>query len=204
MREEGLWEDNDTMNKRLEEKSAEPITLGTMDRGFAEEVLRRSGVNYHMCWQCRSCGSGCPFSHAMDYFPNEVIRLVQLGQKQEALECSGIWICVGCNTCCIQCPNLIDIPALYDTLRHMTLEEGYTVAEPDILNFHREVVDSIKRYGRTHKLEIMVRFKLKKRDWLNDLSVGAKLLAKGKLELLPSKIKNLKDIRRIFKRSRKG
>jgi hypothetical protein len=85
----------------------------------------------------------------------------------------------------------------------MTIDEGYTVAEPDILNFHREVIDSIKRYGRTHKLEIMVRFKLKKRDWLNDLSIGMKLLARGKLELLPSKIKDPKGLRRLFKRGRK-
>jgi heterodisulfide reductase subunit C len=191
------------MIKRLEDKPHDPITLDGMDRSFAEAVIRRSGVNLNMCWYCRCCASGCPFSHAMDYFPYEVIRLVQLGQKKEALECSGIWICVGCNICSVQCPNLIDIPAVNDALRQMTLDEGYTVAEPDILSFHREVIDSIKRYGRTHKLEIMVRFKLKKRDWLNDLSVGMKLLARGKLELLPSKIKDPKSMRRLFSRGRK-
>jgi heterodisulfide reductase subunit C len=191
------------MTSRHENKADGPITLKSMDRSFAGEVIRRSGVNLNMCWHCRCCASGCPFSHAMDYFPYEVIRLVQLGQKQEALECSGIWICVGCNVCSVQCPNLIDIPAVNDALRHMTLEEGYEVAEPDILNFHREVVDSIKRYGRTHKLEIMVRFKLKKRDWLNDLSVGWKLLSRGKLEFLPSKIKEPKSLRRFFRRRKR-
>jgi heterodisulfide reductase subunit C len=191
------------MTSRHENKAEGPITLESMDRSFADEVIRRSGVNLNMCWHCRCCASGCPFSHAMDYFPYEVIRLVQLGQKQEALECSGIWICVGCNVCSVQCPNLIDIPAVNDALRHMTLEEGYKVAEPDILNFHREVVDSIKRYGRTHKLEIMVRFKLKKRDWLNDLSIGWKLLSRGKLEFLPSKIKEPKSLRRFFRRRKR-
>jgi heterodisulfide reductase subunit C len=191
------------MTHRLQSPDAKPITSQAMDPAFAAEVVRRSGTNLNLCWHCRTCASGCPFSQAMDLFPNEVIRLVQLGQKREALECGGIWICVGCNTCSIQCPNAIDIPAVNDALRHMALEEGRTVAEPDILKFHREVVDSIKRYGRTHKLEIMVRFKLKKRDWLNDLSIGWKLLSRGKLEFLPSKIKDLKAVRRILLRRRR-
>jgi heterodisulfide reductase subunit C len=192
------------MSTRHEGKPTGPINLASLEGSFAKEVIRRSETDLNMCWYCRCCASGCPFSQAMDYFPYEVIRLVQLGQKKDALECGGIWICVGCNTCSVQCPNLIDIPAVNDALRQMAIEEGHKVAEPDILNFHREVVDSIKRYGRTHKLEIMVRFKLKKRDWLNYLSVGMKMLARGKLELLPSKIKGQREIRRIFKRGRKG
>jgi heterodisulfide reductase subunit C len=134
----------------------------------------------------------------MDYAPNRVIRLVQLGLRKEALESSGIWICVGCNTCSIQCPNAIDIPAINDALREMAIEEGVSVAEPDILNFHREVLHSIERYGRTHKFEIMLRYKLRRHDWFSDASVGLKMFAKRKLELLPSRSRDMETIKSLF------
>lgn len=179
--------------------SQTPINLNNRNNALVSEIERRSGVNINLCWHCNSCASGCPFSQAMDYPPNSVIRLAQLGLKKEALESAGIWICVGCNTCAIQCPNAIDITAVNDTLRQMALEEGAAIAEPDILAFHREVLNSIKRYGRTHKLEIMLRYKLKKKDWFADTMVGIKMLAKHKLELWPSKSSAAKDIKRMIK-----
>ena len=53
----------------------------------------------------------------MDKKPHEIIRMVQLGMKKEALSASGPWICVGCNTCSMECPNAIDIPGVMDALR---------------------------------------------------------------------------------------
>jgi len=78
------------------------------------------------------------------------------------------------------------------------------VAEPDILKFHREVLNTIHRYGRTHKLEIMLRYKLHKRDWFSDMGVGMKMLTKRKLELLPSRVKHMKDIKDFFKQRKTG
>lgn len=175
------------------------IDLKGMDTRFGAEVKRRSGVDFNACWHCKSCVNGCPFSQAMDYPPNSIIRLVQLGQKQMALQSSTIWICVGCNTCSIQCPNAIDIPGVNDTLREIAIEEGVAVAEPDIYNLHKEVLHSIERYGRTHKLEIMMRYKLRKKDWLTDFAVGLKMLAKRKLDLLPSKIGDIGKIKQLFR-----
>ena len=172
--------------------------LNQRDSKFSAEVKRRSGVDINLCWHCQSCAGGCPFVTAMDYPPNRVIRLAQLGIKKEALESSGIWICVGCNTCSIQCPNAIDIPAVNDTLRQMAIEEGVAVAEPNILNFHQEVLNSIERYGRTHKFEIMLRYKLRKREFFSDVAVGLKMFTKRKLELLPSRSKDIKTIKALF------
>jgi len=175
-----------------------PTDISHRDLNFIADVKRRSGENFDLCWHCQSCAGGCPFVSAMDYPPNRVIRLVQLGMKKEVLQSSGIWICVGCNTCSIQCPNAIDIPAVNDALREIAIEEGVTVAEPDILNFHREVLHSIKRYGRTHKFEIMLRYKMRRRDWFSDMVIGIKMFAKRKLELLPSRSRDMKTIKGLF------
>ena len=134
----------------------------------------------------------------MDYKPNGVMRLIQLGLKTEALTCTTIWICVGCHTCSIQCPMSIDIAAVMDALREKALAEQAEILEPDILNFHREVLNTVQRYGRTHKLEIMLRYKLRKRDWFSDLDVGLKMLAKRKLDLTPSRVNQIADVRKLF------
>jgi len=175
------------------------INLGNGQYGFTDDIKAGSGINFNTCLHCRTCANGCPFLEGMDYAPNAVIRLVQLGLEEAALTCSTIWICVGCNTCSSFCPMAVDIPAVMDALRHRALEKGVEIAEPDVLNFHTEVLKTVKKYGRTHKLEIMMRYKLKRMDLLSDMGLGLKMLKKRKLDLTPSKVQDKKAIEKIFK-----
>jgi heterodisulfide reductase subunit C len=174
------------------------IRLNGPDLKFSKKIKWLAGTDFRACLQCRSCSSGCPFSDHMDFMPNGVMRLVQLGLKTEALACNTIWICVGCHTCSIQCPMAIDIPGVMDALREMALAEHVDIIEQDILNFHREVLNSIERYGRTHKLEIMMRYKLKKFDLLSDLNMGVRMMAKRKLDLTPSRVERVEDVKKLF------
>ena len=180
-----------------------PLKLENQDMSFAKLINVKSGSDISKCFQCFSCTGGCPFSEMMDINPNVVNRYVQFGLKKEVLECSTIWICVGCNTCSYNCPQGVNIPAMMDTLRQMAIEEGVKIGEPDTLNFHNEVINSIEKYGRTHKLEIMMRYKVAKREWFQDMNVGVKMLLKSKLDLTPSKIRNKKDLKMIFKNGSK-
>jgi heterodisulfide reductase subunit C len=140
----------------------------------------------------------------MDYMPYQVIRMVQLGLKEDALKSSTIWICVGCHTCTVQCPMAIDMAALMDALRQEAIEEKMAISEPDILNFHNEVLHSVEHYGRAHKLEIMLRYKIRKRDWFQDMDVGIKMLAKRKLDLRPSKVDQIQEVKRLFKQTERS
>lgn len=134
----------------------------------------------------------------MDYGPHGVMRLALLGRLQELLTCDTIWLCVGCHTCSACCPMAIDVAAVMDALRQLALREGAPVAEPGVLAFHREVLRAIESYGRTHKLEIMLRYKAGQGQWLKDFDVGLRMLAKRKLHLLPSRIKRPQTLRRLF------
>ena len=176
------------------------IKLGNNREKFIYKIRKQSDVNFSECLHCTTCTNACPFLEGMDYYPNVVLRLIQMGMEKEVLESSTIWICVGCNTCCNYCPMAIDIPAVMDSLRHLALERKVKIAEPDVLNFHREVLNTVEKYGRTHKLEIMLRYKLKKKDFLSDMGVGMKMLKKRKLDLTPSKVKDEASIERIFKK----
>jgi heterodisulfide reductase subunit C len=183
----------------LDLRGATPLVpFDEQDRFLARDIQRLSGTNLNLCYHCRACGNGCPFIGAMDYPPHGIIRLVQYGLREQALESHTIWICVGCHTCSVQCPMAIDIAAIMATLRRLALEEGAMIAETNILDFHREVLHSIKRYGRAHKLGIMLRYKARVRQWFADLDVGLKMLAKRKLDLRPSRIKAIKEITYLF------
>lgn len=173
--------------------------LQTISNESIDEIQKKTNSNFNLCLHCKTCTNGCPFIAGMDYPPNAIIRLVQLGMVKQALTCSTIWVCVGCNTCSFSCPMAIDIPSIMDELREQAIKNNIKPAEPDILNFHNEVLKTIKKYGRTHKLEIMMRFKFKTMDLLSDMGVGLKMLQKRKLNLLPSKIKNRKSVEKIFK-----
>jgi len=178
------------------------IQIGNDVQRLSKQLLNSCGVNVNLCLHCVSCSSGCPFTEAMDLLPNQVLRLVQLNMEEEALQCSTIWTCVACNTCSMQCPMAIDIPAMMDALRQISIEKDVKIAEPDVLAFHREVLNSIEKYGRTHKVEIMLRFKLKTRHYFRDLQTGVRMLAKRKLDLSPSKVKNIAEVKSIFKTNR--
>lgn len=169
--------------------------------GFAEEVVNHATTAVNECFNCSQCSGGCQFSQHMDYMPHQIIRLIQLGMKEEALKASGPWMCIGCNRCTVNCPNAIDIPSVMDAIRQMSLREGKNVTGQGALTLHNAMVNSIQRYGRTHKLEVMMRYKLEKLDLFSDMGVGLKMLMKRKLHLTPSKIKKVKEVRKFFKKA---
>ena len=157
-------------------------------------IKYKTGININSCWHCKTCSSRCSFAEDMDYHPNQIIRMLQLGMKKEVLESNSIWICVACNSCSMVCPQAIDIPSVMECLRHIALEEKAKIANPEIPAFHEEVSRSISKYGRTHKLEVMMRYKLKNRDFFSDISIGLKMMQKKKLEFLPPSKKNIHNL----------
>ncbi len=53
---------------------------------LAREVEEKTGENAFLCYQCIRCTSGCPLTDFFDYTPNEIMRLVQIGDDQAVLE----------------------------------------------------------------------------------------------------------------------
>jgi heterodisulfide reductase subunit C len=189
----------DNGKRRPAEPSGRPLRLTPAETIPLNRIITsHSHENFNRCLQCRTCAAACPFSSAMDIKPNQVLRMAQLGLAERLLHSSTIWICVGCHTCTSFCPMAINIPAVMDALRALSRERGIEPAEPNILNFHRQVIDSIHRHGRTHKLGVMMRYKLTSGELLSDVDAGLRMLKKGKLELLPSTVNNLKQVQGLF------
>jgi len=171
---------------------------------FLQEVNRRiDGVPLQNCYHCMKCSSGCPMAEMMEYKSNEIIRMVQFGERDKLLRSSAIWLCVSCETCVTRCPNAVDIPRMIDVLRQMSLEAGIKPAETEVVAFHRSFLETVKLGGRVNEPLMMVSYKARTGTWLKDLLMGLKMLVKGKLALVAPRTRNRTVIRRIFKRTSK-
>lgn len=175
---------------------------GKLEPTWWSEVEARSGIKVSACYQCKKCSNGCPVVYAMDIQPNRVIRMIQLGLKDEVLKSSTIWVCASCETCSTRCPNDVDIARLMDLLRQMSIQEG-KVKDGKTAIFHETFLSSIRRFGRVHELMMIGEYRAKTRDFMSDLRLGWEMFKRGRLKLFPSGVKGKKEIREIFRRSEK-
>ena len=179
------------------------------DLSFAQEVIERSQAHLERCYQCLACSSGCPVVFAMDYTPNQVIRMAQLGLKDRVLNSSTIWLCASCETCATRCPNDIEIVKVMDILRQIALREGHT-QKTSLPLFHSTFLGGIRSKGRIHELSLILRYTIKSGDVFKfkklfyDMILGLRMFLRGKLVILPGTIKGMGGVKRIFQLTENG
>ncbi len=169
-----------------------------IESGFLQEVERRSGQKVAACYQCGKCSAGCPLFFAMDYPPNQVIRMVQLGMREAVLSSRSIWLCASCETCSTRCPQEVDLVGIMDALRRMACAEGIEMKEKDVPLFNEIFLENIRRHGRVFEMAMMGTYNLRSGRFLKDVLLAPRMFLKGKLSLLPPRIKDIKGIREIF------
>ena len=167
---------------------------------FLEEVNdRMGGVPIQSCYHCRKCTAGCPIAFAMDYNPDTVIKMIQMGMREKVLGSSTIWLCASCETCVTRCPNDVDIARMMDTLREIAIESGVDAGEKNIVKFHEAFLSNIKMGGRINEPMMIVQYKLKTGDLFSDMGLGMSMFMKGKIKLISPRTKDVKSVRKIFK-----
>jgi heterodisulfide reductase subunit C len=90
---------------------------------FVQKVEELSGQKLLVCYQCGKCSAGCPQVGQMDILPNQVIRLAQLGQKEELVGSKTIWVCASCLTCNVRCPKGVKIAEVMEAVRQVVLRK---------------------------------------------------------------------------------
>ncbi len=138
-------------------------------------------------------------SYAMDLPPNLLIRYIQLGRKDKVISSETIWICASCITCSTRCPNDIDLAHVMDALRRMSMKQG-KVSLPRVPAFHRAFMKSIRTHGRVHEIEMIARFKLRTRTFLEDMDLGREMFARGRIRFIPERTKGRGAIRSMLGR----
>jgi heterodisulfide reductase subunit C len=169
---------------------------------FAQTVTTASGARPLSCLQCGKCSSGCPVSARVDIRPHELVRLVQLGARDEVLVSGALWECTSCETCVTRCPQQVDIPRMIDTLRQMSRAAAKAPKGSTVPVFNDIFLRTVRRYGRMHEAGLMASYKLRTGDLLADVDKLPTMLKKGKLPLLPKRVRGGAERKRLFERTR--
>ncbi len=103
---------------------------GEIRNEFVRKIEELSEQNLLGCYQCGKCSAGCPSAPFMDLLPNQVIRLAQLGRKEEVLNCKTIWLCASCFACSVRCPKGIDLAKVMESARQIVLRQNIDQIEP--------------------------------------------------------------------------
>lgn len=174
-----------------------------------DDVINRSAhTRVQDCYQCGKCTAGCPVAERMDLMPNQVVRSAQMGELDLAVRSRAVWLCVSCQTCTDRCPKGVDVAGVMDAFRQLSARRDEV--HPDVVRtlvFQRAFLDTVRRHGRLHELELIAQFKAQAfaRDasvpkLVKDALLAPRLLRRRKLHLRGQVPSDRDVVKRIFDR----
>lgn len=174
--------------------------------GFMQEVSgllhAADGKPFPTCVQCGTCSGTCPVAKYMDYSPRQIIAMVNAGLKDQVLESNSFWYCASCYHCTVRCPQQISITELMYALQRYSIwkhkhKEGLIGPA-----FSEAFARMIMKTGRTFEpiLAPAYIFSYGVREFFQEVQNATELLLKGRLPLMPARIKRLEPFRRMIRR----
>jgi heterodisulfide reductase subunit C len=187
------------------------IRLKDCHPNFVNEVIEAGGEKAHVCYQCGTCTAGCPTVYVMDYTPRQIMRMVNLGMKEEVLKSGTIWLCSSCYTCQSRCPRGVEITSVMGALKSLAIREGIEAKNRMAPIFYNSFVDIAMAYGRLHEPMLMLKIAFKGEEsikgaltrLMKDAPLGLELVKKGKMAFLPHKIKESNQLKIIYENVRR-
>lgn len=166
------------------------------DSAFRDLILNSpGGEKLPTCMQCGICAGSCPVSHEMDYTPRQLVRMIQLGLKQEVLNSNTLWLCTTCFSCSVRCPRGIRPTELMETLKAIAVAEG---VKNKNARFDGVFSDVVKKTGRASEFLLISKYSLSDLRMIKQLPFGLNLIAKGKLSLSVDKMEDSRELKAIF------
>jgi len=187
-----------------------------ISKPLVEEVMERSGQNLLACYQCRRCAAGCPVGDETGVTPDRLIRMILLGERDEAINNLLVWKCVACYTCGTRCPNNIQTARINETLKQMSKESHQEPLSPSVAAFHEAFTTAASHLGRVNELEFMGLYEMKntadmikRGEWKsaleemkNQAKLGLSMTKNRRMHLGIEKVKGLSEVKRIYKKAK--
>ncbi len=110
---------------------------------FFNEMVAAGAGDVNLCFQCGTCTAGCPSGRRTSYRTRKLMRMAQLGLKDEIVNSEELWECSTCYTCVERCPRQVPIVDIVISLRNMAVAEGHMYAN------HKNTAKNLAKYGHT-------------------------------------------------------
>lgn len=167
---------------------------------FLSFVESESGQKLTNCYQCQKCTAGCPVAYVADYTVSQLVRMIQMNQESKVVSSSMVWLCTSCGTCGARCPNDINMALAMDVIRqHILRDKKAEIKEERISDFHTAFMEVIEKKGRLNEINLMRKY-LSTVELLSksNFGMGVSMIRRGKLRIIPEKVKRIKEIRKLF------
>lgn len=173
---------------------------------FREEVENLlhagEGVSLVRCVQCATCSAACPAVEFMDHTPRELIALINAGMRDEVMRSNTHWTCATCYACSEKCPKGIrPAEVMYALTRYSlwkdTFDRDWVAPE-----FSRRFTRTILRTGKSYEPGYAPAFMFEDGvpGAMREMRMAMRLLAKGRLPLIPSRIRRIRNLRAMVAR----
>jgi heterodisulfide reductase subunit C len=187
-------------------------------KSLLREVMERSSQNLLACYQCRRCAAGCPVGEETGVTPDRLIRMVLLGDRDEALNNLLVWKCVACYTCGTRCPNDIQTARIIETLKQMSKEAHLEPLRPRIADFHSSFMQATEHMGRFNEIEGMRRYEAKTAlkelkkgnvgavidEMKGQAKLGMTMMKKKRMHFKVDKVKNKEEVQALYRKAKAG
>jgi ferredoxin/nitrate reductase gamma subunit len=110
-----------------------------VDPNLLYELKDYGAVGLEKCINCGNCTAICSLSKDDDRFPRNIIRMAQLGMKDELLGSKEVWLCYNCGDCSETCPqqaepaNLMAAARCYAVTHYAPLKIGYLFCKKPLI-----------------------------------------------------------------------
>ena len=107
----------------------ELLTDANRDPEFTAAFVDAGIETVKHCFQCGTCGGGCPSGRRTPYKVRQIVRKCLLGLKEEVITDDALWMCTTCYTCQERCPRSVKIVEIIKKARNIAAHAGY-MAKP--------------------------------------------------------------------------
>ena len=173
------------------------------DRALAQAIADRADVNLRDCYQCGKCSAGCPMADEMDLPPQQVVRALQMGLVDRALDARGPWICAQCMVCTARCPQEIEISDLMHAVRMESHAQGRRVV-PESETFEAQFISGVRKNGRSNEQYLAAFYNLKSGHLMQDMASAPKMMGKGLVGIAKHTVRDRGAVRDLVDRCLNG
>ncbi|MFL7812854.1 MAG: 4Fe-4S dicluster domain-containing protein [Anaerolineales bacterium] len=183
--------------------TSRPSTL--LDQVIADTPGK--AMNLKACLQCGTCAGSCPSGPDMDYSPRAIFAMLEAGMDEQVLKSNTPWFCVSCYHCMVRCPQEIPITDIMYTLKRRAIAAGYyrEPSQENAAEFSETFCDFVENSGRSFELGIAMRYHLRHHPLgavKMATGMGMKMLSRGRMDITPTRIKNIDQLKSILKKAK--